>query len=126
MINKKMEDAMKFFDHIKDRDGKVNLLPLAQPKKEWSSPLEAFQDAYKHEQFITAKINDLVKIADEETDYPAGVLLHWFITEQVEEETSTSRVAQMLDRIGDSGNGLIMLDRELGKRTLTTPSETES
>jgi len=57
----------------------------------WSSPLEAFQDAYKHEQFITAKINALVKIADEEADYPASVLLHWFITEQVEEEASTSK-----------------------------------
>jgi len=113
-----MVHAMKFFDHIKDRGGRVELLPLAQPKREWSSPLVAFQEAYKHEQFITSKINDLVKIAKEEPDNPANVLLHWFITEQVEEEASTSRVAQALERIGDSGQGLIMLDRELSTHGL--------
>jgi len=118
--------AMKFFDHIKDRGGRVELLPLAQPKREWSSPLVAFQEAYKHEQFITSKINDLVKIAKEESDNPANVLLHWFITEQVEEEASTSRVAQALERIGDSGQGLIMLDRELSTRTFTIPTKTET
>jgi len=117
--------AMKFFDHIKDRGGRAELLPLAQPKKEWPSPLVAFQEAYEHEQFITSKINDLVKIAAEEGDHPASVLLHWFITEQVEEEASTSRVAQTLERIGDSGQGLIMLDRELGERTFSVPTKTE-
>ncbi|MCD6472837.1 ferritin [Candidatus Aerophobetes bacterium] len=121
-----MVHAMKFFDHIKDRGGRVELLPLAQPKREWSSPLVAFQEAYKHEQFITSKINDLVKIAKEEPDNPANVLLHWFITEQVEEEASTSRVAQALERIGDSGQGLIMLDRELSTRTFTIPTKTET
>ena len=119
-----MVHAMKFFDHIKDREGRVELLPLAQLKKEWSSPLAAFQDAYEHEKFITAKINALVKIAAEEADHPASVLLQWFTTEQVEEEASTSKVAQMLERIGDSGSGLVMLDRELGTRTFTMPATT--
>ncbi len=109
--------AMKFFDHIKDREGRVELQALAPPKMEWSSPREAFQDAYKHEQFITARINDLVKVAKDEGDLPAGILLQWFVTEQVEEEASTSKVVQMLERVGDSGQGLIMLDRELGQRS---------
>jgi len=121
-----MVHAMKFFDHIRDRDGRVELLALAQPKTEWSSPLAAFQDAYEHEKFITAKINALVKIAAEEADYPASVLLQWFTTEQVEEEASTSKVAQMLERAGDSGTGLIMLDRELGTRTFTVPTTPET
>ena len=69
---------------------------------------------------------DLVKIAAEETDYPASVLLQWFTTEQVEEEASTSKVAQMLERVGDSGSGLVMLDRELGTRTFTMPGPTET
>ncbi len=121
-----MVHAMKFFDHIKDRGGRVELLPLTKPKKEWSSPLVAFQEAYEHEQFITSKINALTNIAAEEADHPASVLLHWFITEQVEEEASTSKIAQMLERIGDSGQGLIMLDRELGTRTFTMPTKTEA
>ena len=112
-----VEHAMKFFDHINERAGRVELLSLAQPKKEWSSPLEAFKAAYEHEQFITGKINDLVKIAADEQDHAAGILLHWFVTEQVEEEASTSRIVDMLERIGDSGHGLLLLDRELGTRT---------
>lgn len=116
-----MVHAMKFFDHIRDRDGRIELLALARPKEEWSSPLAAFQDAYEHEKFITSKINALAKLAAEEADYAANTLLHWFSDEQVEEEASTSKVTHMLERIGDSGTGLIMLDRELGNRTFTMP-----
>ena len=111
-----MMHAMRFFDHVTNRDGKVELLAIDQPKIEWSSPLEAFQDAYKHEQYITGRIDDLVKLAAEENDNAAGIMLQWFVSEQVEEEASTSKVAQELEMIGDSGHGLIMLDRELDTR----------
>jgi ferritin len=111
--------AQKFYDHIVDRDGRVALLPLNIKKTEWSSPLEAFQDAYKHEQFITGKINDLVKLAREEKDFAADAMLQWFVDEQVEEEASTSKVVQDLKLVGDNGHGLLMLDRELGARTFT-------
>jgi ferritin len=111
-----VEHAVKFFDHIAEREGRVELQPLKPLKTEWSSPLEAFRDAYKHEQFITGKINDLVKLARQEGDEPAGILLQWFVKEQVEEEASTSRIVQMLERVGDSGPGLLMMDGQLGKR----------
>jgi len=115
-----MVHVMKFFDHIKDRDGRAELFPLSQPKKQWSSPLIAFKEAYQHEQLITSRINALVRIADEENDHRARTLLRWFTTEQVEEEASTSKVAAMLERIGDSGSGLVMLDAKLCK-TLSHP-----
>jgi ferritin len=108
--------AMRFFEHISQREGRVELLPLAKPKKEWGSALEAFKDAYKHEKFISASIDDLAKIADDNNDNPAKIMLQWFITEQVEEESSTKSVVDLLERIGDSGHGLIMVDRELGAR----------
>ena len=111
--------AMKLFDHIRDREGRVTLLPIAQLKTEWSSPLEAFEDSYKHEQFITSKINDLVNLAREENDEPAGVLLQWFVKEQVEEEESASGNVRMLERAGDSREELIAVDRELGRRTFS-------
>lgn len=108
--------AMKFFDHIIDRLGRVQLMAIEQPAFEWASPLEAFQAAYNHEKYITGRINSLVRIAAEENDYAAGIMLQWFVTEQVEEEANTSKICDLLERIGDSGNGLIMLDHELGKR----------
>ncbi len=108
--------AMKFFDHITERAGRVELQAIAKPKVKWASPLEAWKDAYKHEQYITGKINALVKLARAESDYAAEPLLNWFVDEQIEEEDNTRKVVDLLERIGDSGNGLIMLDRELGKR----------
>lgn len=115
--------AMKFFNHIDERDGRVELKALSQPQKEWASPLEAYKAAYNHERFITDKINDLVKLASEEGDYAAGIMLQWFVTEQVEEESSTLKVVDLLERIGDSGHGLIMADRELGTRSAPAKSE---
>ncbi|KPK67862.1 ferritin [candidate division TA06 bacterium SM23_40] len=120
-----MTHAMKFFDHIIERDGKVELLPIKKPKITWKSPLEGFQDAYKHEQFITGRINELVKLSNAEKDYASNSLLQWFVDEQVEEEASASKVVQQLEMVGDSGNGLLMLDRELGQRTFTWPTAKE-
>lgn len=111
-----MIHAMKLYDHLVERDGRAKLLALEQPKTEWSSPLEAFQEAYKHEQHITDRINGLVSLAAKESDNAAGIMLQWFVTEQIEEEASTSKVAQDLELAGDSGQGLLMLDRELSTR----------
>ena len=108
--------AMKFFDHLRDRDARIELDAIDKPKAKWTSPLDAFKAAYEHEKFITSKINGLCKLAEKESDYPARVLLDWFVKEQVEEEASTSKIVQMLGRIKDSGSGLVMLDKQLGKR----------
>jgi ferritin len=108
--------AMKFFSHIVDRGGRVELKQIDKPQTEWASPLEAFQAAYKHEQYITGRINNLVKIAAEESDNAAGIMLQWFVTEQVEEEANTSKIVDKLEKISGSANGLFMLDSQLGKR----------
>jgi len=110
--------AMRFFDHVSARGGKVALPALKQPKAEYASPLEAFRAAYAHEQYITGKINALVDLATAEKDHAAGAMLQWFVTEQIEEEEQTQKVADALSRIGDSGQGLMMLDRELAARPL--------
>jgi ferritin len=120
-----MTHAMKFFDHIIERDGEVELLEIEKPPTEWASPLEAFKAAYKHEQFITGKINELVKLANEENDYASNSMLQWFVDEQVEEEANASKNVQNLEMVGDSGNGLLMVDREMGARTFTMPASKE-
>lgn len=108
--------AMKFFGYIVDRGGRVELGAIEKPPFEWSSPLEAFKAAYKHEQYITGRINNLMKLAFDEGDTATLVFLQWFVTEQVEEESNTSKIVQMLEKIGESTNGLFMLDHNLGKR----------
>ena len=114
--HEEMIHAMKFFEHILDRGGKVVLQDLKQLKTEWTSPLQAFKDAYEHEKFITGKINELTSIAREEKDYASEPLLAWFSDEQVEEEASAGKITDQLEMIGEDKSGLLMLDRELAQR----------
>lgn len=120
--HEELNHAMKFFDHIIDRGGSVELQDLVQLKTDWSSPAEAFQDAYKHEQFISAKIDALTTIAREEKDYASEPLLAWFLDEQIEEEATSGKVATEMEMVGDDKSALLMLDRELGTRAFPAGS----
>jgi ferritin len=111
-----VEHAMKFYDHINERGGRVTLLSLKEPAAKWDTPLAAFEAAYGHEQKITGLIHDLVDLAIDKRDHAANNFLQWFVEEQVEEEASTSEVVEQLKLVGDSPNGLFMIDRALGQR----------
>ena len=108
--------ALRFFNHIVERGGRVKLQALEQPEQKWDSPLDAFRAALTHEEFITGRIDELASIADEENDRAAGIMLQWFISEQVEEEYSVMKVLSALELAGEKGPGLMMVDRELGQR----------
>ena len=108
--------AMKFFDYIVDRGGRVKIGALEAPQQEWPTPIAAFDAAYKHELKISANINDLVEIAETEKDYAAGVFLQWFLGEQVEEESNALKIVEQLKMAGDSKGTLMVIDHHLGKR----------
>lgn len=110
------EHAMRFFDYVNDRGGRVILKGLDQPQSEFGSPLEVFEKALTHEQRVTASINNIYALAVKENDYPTQVMLHWFIEEQVEEEKSATEVIELFKMAGDKGHTLIMIDRQLGSR----------
>ena len=116
--------ALKFFDFIPEVNGEVVLLPIDQPQKTWETPLKAFEDAYEHEKHISAKINDLVKIALEDHDYATKTtLLDWFVSEQVEEEATASEVVELLKMAGDSFQGIFMIDQKLAGRAMEAADE---
>ena len=114
--NEEMGHAMKIYDHVNGRNGRVILKQIEAPKAEWASPLEAFEAAYGHEKTVTGLINNLVDLASSEKDHATGIFLNWFVEEQVEEENSTNEVVQKLKIIKDSPAALIILDRELAGR----------
>ena len=117
--------ARKFYDFINERGGRVVLASIEAPKIDWDSPLNAFEDAYKHEQKITGMINDLVDMAGEEKDHASSSFLQWFVDEQVEEESSVDEIVQKLKIVGDSGNGLFMINNALGQRILESSDSSE-
>ena len=111
-----MIHAMKFDDHIPDRGEWVILMDLNQVETTWSTPLEIGQDAHEHGEFISGKMINLIRISHEENDYTSEPLLSWFLNEQIEEEKNSDDVARELAMIGNSRDGILMLDRKLGAR----------
>lgn len=108
--------ADKFYDFINERNGRVELAAIEKPQKEWKNALDAFETAYKHEQYITGRINKLMEMARAENDYATESFLKWFVDEQVEEEAGALKVVETLKMIKDSSGGLVMLDHQMAKR----------
>jgi len=108
--------AMKIYDYVFERGGRVILSEIKAPASNWKSPLDAFMVAYAHELKVTGMINDLLKVAKDEKDTATASMLQWFIDEQVEEEASALLIVDKLRMIKDAVQGLFMLDKELGER----------
>ncbi|NOK61974.1 MAG: ferritin [Chloroflexi bacterium AL-W] len=111
------EHALKFFDFVNDRGGRVMLQAIEEPQMEFASPLSTMELALKHEQKVTASIHNLYNLTVKENDLPAQNLLRWFIDEQVEEEKNADDIVQNLKLIGNDGTGLYMIDRTLAGRS---------
>ncbi len=112
------EHAMRFYTFIQDRGGRVVLKALPGPPSDFASPLEVFEQALAHEQEVTTMIHQLYGRAVAENDYPSQAFLQDFVTEQVEEEKTASAMVEALQMVGEDKVGLLMLDRELGARTV--------
>lgn len=108
-------------NYVHDRDGIVKLHAIDQPKQEWSSLLESFQDTLAHERIVTKRIYDLYELAEAEKDYATRQKLNWYIAEQVEEESSVQEIIDNLELVGEDGTGIYQIDQELGKRSYTAP-----
>jgi ferritin len=108
--------AMKIYGYLNEVDGTVLLEAIEKPQTTWSDPKVVFQEAHKHELYITKRINDLVGLAIEEKDYATNLFLNWFVTEQVEEVATVTQINNKFALIGDNKTSLFLLDRELGMR----------
>ena len=111
-----MDHAMKFYAHVNERGGRVWLQAIPEPPAEFEGPTDVFQKALDHERYISGRIVDLYKLAQQEGEYATYGLLQWFVDEQVEEEASASEIVEMLKLAGEKGHALIMLDRQLAQR----------
>lgn len=114
--------TMKFFKYINDRDARVILSDIPKPDHTWESPLDVFRATLEHEKMISAAINDLVGVSLAENDFATHSFLQWFINEQVEEEAIASSIVGKLELLGDSRQGLYLMDQELAQRAAAAPA----
>ena len=109
--------GMKLYDLVQDQGGHVELDKIDRPPHTFKSLLDVFQQVFKHEQLVTQMIRSLYELSQREKDYATQIALQWFVTEQVEEEKTSSEMVERLKMVGDEGSLLMLLDKELGART---------
>lgn len=108
--------AMKIYDFIISRGGEAKLAAIDKVPTEWKSITEVFEETYKHECKVTEMIHNCYNVAAAEKDHASTNMLQWFIDEQVEEEQNVIEILDQLKLIGDKGQGIFMLNKELAGR----------
>jgi ferritin len=122
-VKEERTHALMMYSFVYDVGGKVTLQPIDGPPTEFASPVDIYTQTLEHEKFVTSRIHNLMRMAQEENDYASVAFLQWFVTEQVEEEANAKAILDELNLIGGQGQGLLMKDRELGTRIFNLPAE---
>ena len=115
--------AAKFSEHLIARGVLPELSAIPAPKREFKSLLEIAQHAQTMERDNTHGTHMVYEAAVAAKDYPAQVLMHWFINEQVEEEAWCLEMVERVQAASCAG-GLSDLDRHI-ERYLADDSGTE-
>jgi ferritin len=117
--------AMKIFDYISKAGGEAALDSIQAPKASYKSPEEAFVIGLENEKRVTKDINKLMDEAMAESDHATRVLLNWFVTEQLEEETLFSTYRKRVQMVKGDGKGILLLDEQLSRRGADLPEKND-
>lgn len=110
------DHAQRIHRYLDEHEERVFYAAIPEPQAEWDSPLEAMKAALGHEKYISKCIHNLVHTARKEDDISTEFFLGWYVTEQVEEESSAQSLIDKLEMVGDSQFGLYQLDKEVATR----------
>jgi ferritin len=102
---------LKFVKYVNERGGKSVIPALKQPGAEYKSVEDIFKEVLKHEEFVTASINEIVSLTLEEKDFNTHNFLQWFVMEQVEEEASVKTILDKVRLVGK--NNMYEFDRDV-------------
>lgn len=116
------DHAMLFIKYLQNNDAKVELKDVKAPGLVYSDFREPAAEALKHEQAVTASINNIYAEAYEHKDFRTMQFLDWFVREQGEEEKNEDDIVKRYDLFASEPKGLYLLDSELGTRVYTAPS----
>ena len=114
--------SLKFFNYVTGRGGKVALKAIDQVPVEFEGIVDVYEKTLVHENHVTDLINNLMNVAVASSDHASQSFLKWFVDEQVEEEANVEKILATLKLINGQGNGIFMMDRELGQRVFVDPN----
>lgn len=116
-----MSHMQRLFSYLIDTGNLPRLQSIPALFTEYASLDELFSATYTHEQLISQKINELAHVAMTSQDYPTFNFLQWYVAEQHEEEKLFKSILDKLRLVGNSGEGLYFVDKDLA--TLDTPAQ---
>ncbi len=119
--HEEMYHAMRLYGYLQSHGALPVVGAIDAPAIKAKTVKEIFQETLEHERFVTASIRELLELALAEKDYATENFVRWYVDEQVEEEENATDILQTIDLIGDSKQGLFMLNVELGKRKPSIP-----
>ncbi|MEE4116595.1 MAG: ferritin [Marinilabiliaceae bacterium] len=113
---------LKFVRYINERGGHAIMPALEKPPVDFGDINTMFDEVLKHEQYISESINEVAAMAIEENDFATTNWIQWFISEQVEEESSVQAIIDKLNLVGS--HNMYMFDRDImGMRAEEAASE---
>jgi ferritin len=104
---------LKLIHYLNDRGGNAIIPALEAPAGRFKSLEDVFQHVLKHEEYISASINELYSVCVKEKDFTTANYLQWYINEQIEEEKSVRNILDQIKLAGNEKGGMFMMDKEL-------------
>ena len=114
---------MKFYEYMIKRSALPTLESVDAPKLKFKDATEAFALGLDHERKVSTEINKLMDMSIAESDHGTRVMLNWFVTEQLEEESLFESSLNRVKMVQSDARGLLQLDREFGARKPDTSAD---
>jgi ferritin len=118
--------AERILKHLTDRGVTAEVMAVPAPKQEFRTLMEVALQAQSQEQANTKGVNAVYEAALAAKDYPAQVLMHWFINEQVEEEDWSSEMVERVQTATCAGSASDLdrhIERYLEEEVREVPAE---
>ena len=92
------DHAMMMVKYLIDSDAPVRVPGVQSPQVDFADLVAPVELALNQERQVAAQINELTKIAREESDFASDQFMQWFIKEQVEEVSKMSDLLTVVRR----------------------------
>lgn len=102
---------LKFIKYINERGGVAKIPAIKLPPAKYKNITEVFGAVQKHEEFITASVNEIVALCIKEKDYTTQNFVQWFVNEQIEEERNVRSIMDKLKLLGNQN--LYLFDKDI-------------
>jgi ferritin len=111
--DEEMQHMHRLFTYVSETGALPILGTIEAPRHDFESLGDVFRETYKHEQMITERINKLAHVAFTAQDYSTFNFLQWYVAEQHEEEKLFKGILDKLELVGENGQALFFIDKDL-------------